>query len=70
MMNDGEEGFLKLTYVGNAPNTRRWLGAETGTWYYFGPGDTLYVDSRDGERFLYPLKGNGRAFIDDTNEGD
>jgi len=58
----GEYGLLLLRYVGKAPDKRPWRGAATGTIYPFGPGDTLYVDSRDAELFLKPLRGDGAAF--------
>ena len=66
----GEGGFLTLRYVGRAPDRRYWVGPVTGAWYPFGPGEARYVDRRDGQVWLRPPRGEGRAFVDDRHQGD
>lgn len=60
----GESGFTLVQYVGKAPDARPWLGAETNVTYAFGPGDVRWVDARDAVRWLTPLRGDGKAFVE------
>ena len=58
----GEAGFVRLQYVGQAPDRRYWPGPVTGVKYPFGPGEARLVDRRDAEVWLRPVRGEGRAF--------